>query len=214
MKIGAFMLEIPEGKETDGGYVVLSHGQHYSLRVRSDWEGDSDVEISIDGDSVGGWRLEPGITYRIERSVNDPGKFTFYVAETGEAKMAGIVKNDSTGLISARFLPEKVAPKPTIRFMPGDNTLNAAAPTPDDSGLGLGAAMPGFSSHVKLPSPPSGALAGGTGLSGFSEQTFGEAARVIKHDLEAAVTINLRLIAISTAPRPLHRANPVPPPVG
>lgn len=63
---------------------------------------------------------------------------------------------------------------------------------------------------------PTGLRAGGTGLSGESQQPYIDAER-IEYDLAAAVTISLRLAAVSlnsATPRPLKsNSNRVPPPL-
>jgi tellurite resistance protein len=63
---------------------------------------------------------------------------------------------------------------------------------------------------------PTGLRAGGTGLSGESKQTYTDVER-IEYDIAAAVTISLRLAAVSlnsATPRPLKsNANRVPPPL-
>ncbi|NJK93380.1 MAG: hypothetical protein HC904_17145, partial [Blastochloris sp.] len=63
---------------------------------------------------------------------------------------------------------------------------------------------------------PTGLRAGGTGLSGESKQTYSDVER-IEYDLDAAVTISLRLAAVSlnsATPRPLKsNSNRVPPPL-
>lgn len=56
-------------------------------------------------------------------------------------------------------------------------------------------------------------IAGGTGLSGESDQNF-SAASAIEHDHAQAVTIYLRLVAVPDEPRPMHRRETkIPPPV-
>lgn len=56
--------------------------------------------------------------------------------------------------------------------------------------------------------------AGGTGLSGKSDQQFRSVA-ALDYDEDGFVTINLRLVSIAEEPRPLFpKCTPVPPPVG
>jgi hypothetical protein len=56
------------------------------------------------------------------------------------------------------------------------------------------------------------AMAGGTGLSGHSDQEFTTVA-ALDYSPQEFVTINLRLISVVDEPRPLFVSNPVPPPV-
>ena len=56
---------------------------------------------------------------------------------------------------------------------------------------------------------------GGTGLSGESKQRFVNVERITYEDAKEFITINLRLVAAVTEPRPLFpRSTPVPPSVG
>lgn len=65
--------------------------------------------------------------------------------------------------------------------------------------------------HI-LRSRPASRL-GGTGLFGVSRQEF-TAAPTIKYDHAGFITINVRLVAVETTPRPLFsKSNPVPPPL-
>ncbi|PZU93408.1 MAG: hypothetical protein DCE90_16715 [Pseudanabaena sp.] len=57
------------------------------------------------------------------------------------------------------------------------------------------------------------AMAGGTGLSGHSDQEFTTVA-ALDYSPQEFVTINLRLISVADEPRPLFASTPVPPPVG
>lgn len=56
------------------------------------------------------------------------------------------------------------------------------------------------------------AMAGGTGLSGHSDQKFTTVA-ALDYAPEEFVTINLRLVSLADEPRPLFTSTPVPPPV-
>jgi len=56
------------------------------------------------------------------------------------------------------------------------------------------------------------AKAGGTGLSGYSDQEFTTVA-ALDYSPQEFVTINLRLVSVADEPRPLFGSTPVPPPV-
>ncbi|MDB9493847.1 hypothetical protein PN441_20220 [Spirulina major CS-329] len=125
---------------------------------------------------------------------------------------------------------------PAANFITLERTVNDtgrftfyAIATPEAQQAGLNAADPNLGlvqvvftpeltpqRRIRYFSAPqsSSRQAGGTGLSGRSDQQFGTAAR-IQHDLSQQTTISLRLIATPQAqPRPLRPlSNPVPPPI-
>jgi hypothetical protein len=187
MKLNDFEVVIPEGDETEVGYVCLKHGTQYSIKLRNHSERLlCNATVEIDGRSVGTWRVDQGDTITIERPVHDSGRFTFYQEGTPEATKANIRLTDELGLISVLFRPEKRKDVPSIQCM--------AAPR----------------QYMAAPRPYA---AGGTGLSGKSAQQFDEAEE-IEIDDETSVTIHLRLVAIQNEPRPLFaRESHVPPAV-
>jgi hypothetical protein len=186
MKLNDFEVVIPEGDETEVGYVCLKHGTQYSIKLRNYSERlRCNATVKIDGRSVGTWRVDRSDTITIERPVHDSGRFTFYQEGTPEAAKANIRATEELGLISVLFRPEKE--KQASLFMAGPSIQRMAGPRPF--------------------------AAGGTGLSGKSSQQFDEAAE-IEIDDEKAVTIHLRLVAIQNEPRPLFALEtPVPPAV-
>lgn len=106
MKLHQYELAVVAADETEEGYVILTHGQRYSLRLSNDRSYRCDVAVSIDGNHVGTFRLNAKASSVIERPVDDDGYFTFYELVTEEARRAGLTSNDQTGLITAIFMPE------------------------------------------------------------------------------------------------------------
>ena len=106
MKLYHYSVIIPEGKESNDGYVCLKHGIPYTLELRNEDSSRCDAEVFIDGQRVGLWRVESKKPLRLERPSHDTGRFTFYATGTKEAAKAGIVANDTAGLISVVFKPE------------------------------------------------------------------------------------------------------------
>lgn len=193
MKFDNYSVRIVEGKELSCGYVALRHGQQYtiSLIILTDWENKlahrANAQITIDGIDIGTWRVESGRIITIEHPVNDDGKFTFYRADSSEAIAIGLdsVNRNQLGLVSVTFTPELQRSKSVLRNIFDENTTRG------------------------------GISAGGTGLSGRSDQQFDIAENIIL-DRSKAVTISLRLVCDSSRddnePRSL-RGNPVPPPL-
>jgi hypothetical protein len=129
MKLNDFEVVIPEGDETEEGYVCLKHGTQYSIKLRNHSERlRCNATVKIDGRSVGTWRVDQGEAITIERPVHDSGRFTFYQEGTPEAAKANIRPTDELGLISVLFRPEKRKDDP---FIP---RLSMAGPRPYAAG--------------------------------------------------------------------------------
>ena len=177
MKLADYRLGIPEAQELEDGYAVLQHGTQYTLLLVNDSDRRCDVKVTIDGNSVGIWRVNAQEEIHIERPAEDTGRFTFLKHGTAEGDAADLVKSEELGLISAEFRPER-------RMAPSLN----AAPLGDYD-------------------------AGGTGLSGKSEQRF-DNVRALDFDPHEVTTIHIRLVSRRIEVRPLvPRSTPVPPPV-
>ena len=57
MKLHQDELAVLAAEETQEGYVLLNHGQRYSLRIANEGSMRCDVELIIDGNHVGTFRL-------------------------------------------------------------------------------------------------------------------------------------------------------------
>ena len=137
----------------------------------------------------------------IDRPADDTGCLTFYRAGSKKGKKAGIANVDSNdmGVISVEFRPEK---KSRPKGVAGSQVMNIAR------GQVAGDFTP-TSDCCQLIS------AGGTGLSGKSNQEFHEVPNV-KYNQSDVVTINLRLVEGNESPRELmsqSKSNSVPRPV-
>lgn len=202
MKFDNYSVRIPEGKELANGYVALEHGTQYSisLAILTDWVSKSvqraNAQITIDGIDIGTWRVTSGRMTTIEHGVDDDGKFTFYRADSREAIAVGFdsVNRNQLGLIVVTFTPEMITSRPQQI----SKSITRGSLNEYDENTTRG-----------------GHSAGGTGLSGRSNQEFDYAENMIT-DPSKAVTISLRLVCDSqrndNEPRPL-RGNPVPPPI-
>jgi len=201
--------------EDEQGYVYMLHGDVYGIWLRNHTGSNTDVIVEIDGKEVGGWRLGSYLNAVIERPADDTGKFTFYEIGSNEAQKVGlnsIARND-LGLVKVTFIPEKVnfcrQDLPAIESYSGAKG-GGAAKGGDWSEAFSSGSRGGCGQSMSTRS------AGGTGLSGRSDQRFGTAGP-IDRDYDRQVVINLRLVAKpSDEPRPLRRAatsNLVPPPI-
>lgn len=183
MYLNQFSVVIPEGNETSGGYIEMQHGKQYVVRLRNDRSVACDAHVEIDGKNVGTWRLQARQNATLEHPVHDQGRFTFYRLGSVEAEQAQLSNSPNLGLVKVTFTPG-YAPRP------------------------LSTPMVSYSSYSGQ-SVMRGA--GGTGLSGHSNQHYG-VAREIELDYSQQTVIHLRLIEASNVVRPLTQfSSPVPP---
>lgn len=200
--------------ETKEGYAGLAHKETYKLRFKNDSDERIVAATKIDGKEVGNWVIGAHQTVDIDRPVEIAKLFTFLAKGTKEAKQAqlGKVAEDDLGLVSVTFTPEKKKEFAirTPRWN-DDDLLRSSLSLQALGGARRGETAKSFG-------------AGGTGLSGHSDQSF----RTVSFDGDDVrnVTLNLRLVhdkARTTKPdfQPLGGGNtpasgstPVPPPVG
>lgn len=234
MRIGNCILLIPEGREFGSGHVALQHGQQYTLSLRNCWtDRDADVEVSIDGKSIGEYRVERNQTVILERSSSDPGRFTFFKAESKEGEAAGKqeIPVENRGVVTARFRPG-LSIKPIKKITRGAGGQSAGGDLwrqTFSKGGGEGTTPTSVELQSSLRSentvrtcgmmgfaPASDQVeAGITGLTGKSNQTFVTVANLV-YDPEQEVTIHLRLVA-ETEPsvrKLVGNSNPVPAAIG
>jgi hypothetical protein len=224
MRIGNFSLMIPEGRERGSGHVEIEHGKQYTLKLfNHNWNVAADVEITVDGKPIGGYRLKRGGGINLERSYLDQRRFTAYHGGTADAQAAGADKIGAGefGTIVARFRPEKrVAPQPTqtVRKMGGTTETCADAAHVSAAGPDVMMGLCGLCDQEEKTSggiTTRGMKPAMTGLSGHSDQEFVEVPE-LDYDLAAEVVITLRLVGVENGPGELRgetQANQVPRPV-
>lgn len=221
--------------EDGDGYVYLSHGDVYQIKVRNGSPENCGVSIEIDGKKVGAWRVNAYYSGTIERSVDDEGRFTFYELDSDEATksdLTSVAKNE-LGLVKVTFIPEKAVAEhpgmPVIDMYPGSSVggmkgegsygsienQNRGMPT---RGAESYSGSRGGAGGQSVASGSRGRSAGGTGLSGRSSQQF-DRVEQMDLDYDRVTVINLRLVAKpNDEPRPLRAvssimSNLVPPAV-
>jgi len=219
MRLDEFTLEITGGNERTNGQVLMNHGQGYEIVLRNHSFRNADVELSVDGNSIGTFRVNSHGTVRLERPENDNGKFTFFRLNSTEAKLGGIQNNDAIGLITATFRTgrKKYVPPVEVKTSGGvfskgfarrgpsgqSATLSAGeAVVPmgyqGSRGIGYSAeSIPVAQSAMFLSAAPAQAMyhatgAGGTALAGHSAQRF-NSVEALEYD-GVETTINLRLV--------------------
>ena len=204
MYLNDFSVRIPEGLEIPGGYVEVQHCQRYRLVLGNRHSVRCDARVEIDGKHVGTWRIEPNGSITLERPVHDTGHFTFYQVGTKEAMQAALDSNDpNLGLVKVTFTPEKrqewVAPTNTY-WIRSDQPWEYVLQYSSENPRGIKEIT---SCYAMMNSGPT-SRAGGTGLSGTSNQKFSDASCIV-YDYTQQTVIHLRLIANNEneGPRPL-----------
>ncbi len=184
---GGYSLTVSAGAEDGNGYVRLRDGQVYQICIRSERSERSDVELNVDGLSIGTFRLNPYSNVCLERPSGSRGNFTFYKADSygGVMSGSGVVGRTQRGLVSANFIPERAA-QPMLRSAPAMGRM--AAPEAGAAGaMTFGAPAP--TAQQFDPNLSSGV----TGLTGQSSQQFAQT-QPIQRDNARAVSLELRLV--------------------
>lgn len=238
MFLNDFSIVIPQGTE-DNGYVLLPHGKVYTLRLRNRRSVEADACVEIDGKNLGTWRLDPGESLELERPAEDTGMFTFYRSGTGEAGQVGeaSIAREDKGLVKVSFLPDKRPPSfnktlsaggtqsrgvsPDVHLYSSQISTNYGSPEMSASAQSEGSSSMNFmhdvqSSTLDSMTPPAGAEAGVTGLSGQSSQVFGTVGPLRDPDYSQMTIIQFRLIEGKSDPRelkPATNSTAYPPPI-
>ncbi len=207
MLLNGFSVRIANGVEESSGYVSMRHGQVYQIQLRNNNSRRCDAQIEVDGKVVGVWRLNAYQSSQLEHPAHDEGKFTFYKLGTQEAQSAQLSASDpNLGLIKVTFTPEKEVRPATVSVgYSGTATYRGLGDTysSDVYSMPKGIDM-SFTSQSRS--------SGGTGLSGHSNQQYGQAAE-IEYDYSGQTVIHLRLVCKDDdGVRPLTQySTPVPP---
>lgn len=230
MRLNGFSVRIVSGPDREhNGYVTLKHGATYKIVLRNDNPERCDAEVSIDGKSVGAWRIDGRSSVTLERPVSEAKKFTFFRAGTAESVQAGLgdVSDQNLGLIRVVFKPEaKVKPLQDggpVTWHHADEIYPTISVTySDHAGGGNMRSGGGILRSMSLTSSAGigevscyNAEAGGTGLTGYSGQTFYSTSYLPEYDTSRITTIHVRLVAEQERVNitPLRTETDVPPPV-
>ena len=124
MKRESFSMTIPEGTERSDGYVELQHNTQYTLVLANESQRLCAVEVHIDGERTGSWRIPPRSAIQLERPVFDSGRFTFYKSGTPEVSAESMPAEEVAGLIRAQFKPQLIIPA-TTQLKPDRKNIEA-----------------------------------------------------------------------------------------
>jgi hypothetical protein len=220
MYLNGFSVRVAPSTKEDNGYVVMQHGRQYHLVLRNSHPERCAAKVEIDGKDVGTFRINGSSNITLERPAHDDGCFTFYKVGTREAAQAGLNESSTDlGLIRVTFTPEKhyVAPvrelkgpmyesEPSRWYGSGYTICDSHSTSYTAGGMSTsrGPAMAAIGDFT----------AGGTGLSGTSDQRF-HTVPDLDYDYSRQTVIHIRLVADDDGPRPLTAySTPVPPRVG
>jgi len=99
-----------------GPLYVMKDGQHYGVYLRNDSAVPCLCELSIDGEKMGTYKLQPHSAYTIKRPVHENRCFTFLKATASalgiadymnapETAVRAWLNSTNTGLVEAKFIP-------------------------------------------------------------------------------------------------------------
>jgi hypothetical protein len=190
-------------------YYALKHKSEYSLKLTNNHNTRCDVDVKIDGEIVGSWRMESFSTIEIERPSHINRKFTFLQENSSDAKNAGIFSGKSkNGLITITFKPE-YAPPVIINYNSNNNN--------NSSDFGINE-MRSQSASYNLCASDGGCIknnkydqynqlyfndsdsysytikSGATALGDNSDQSFSSTSPLKNYDKSKITTIHLRLV--------------------
>jgi hypothetical protein len=225
MYLNGFSVRVTSHKgEQPGGYVLMQHGKHYRIVLHNHNNERCAAQVQVDGKDIGTFRINGNDSLTLERPAHDDGRFTFYKLGTPEAAQVGLDGSSSElGLVRVTFTPEKHQ-EPVQWITTGTYAVGSAGGWYDSptytSCHSLGeptASLGGGARGMSAVSAPKAqnCAAGGTGLSGHSDQHFHTVAN-LDYDYTRQTVIHLRLVCdMCQDPRPLTSySTPVPPRVG
>lgn len=158
-------------------YFSLPHMAEYSINLTNNRSTRCDAEVSIDGESVGIWRIEAHDNIILERPANTNRRFVFVDEKSSVAQGAGIEYNNNNGLIKVVFSPERA------------------------TGYQMQSVCPSFESDQLYLSSTNGSFgSGATVLGGRTRQNYGTTNQFIDIDEINTTTIYLRLIVSKHQP--------------
>lgn len=191
-------------------YFALRDQQPYEVRLRNDRCTRCDVELSIDGESVGIWRILPYSHIQLRRPANLDRQFVFVRESSKIAQSTGIVPGDAkNGLISARFIPEvnicmwqsPLMCSSSSPLMFGGTTRGTTQYAPTSFGSTFGSTFESTFGSTALPSfsasnfgSSTSFTSGATVLGGFTGQNFHSVEPITNIDEENVRIITARLV--------------------
>jgi hypothetical protein len=240
MYLNRFSVKI-NGKKEDSGYVEMKHGETYTIVLKNDNNEKCDAFVEIDGKDMGAFRINGHSNIHLERPANEAKKFTFYQLGTEEAESVGLhkIEKGKMGLIKVVFKPEKKKEIKRVKCYDNFNskplwsgtntpfnitTTTTIGSTPQEynylymnDNIDMDDCICNDTCRTTfrgITEPK----AGGTGLSGRSNQKF-ETVSSLNYNEDRITAIYIRLIPekeIREDPselKPVVKSTPIPPPI-
>ena len=108
MQLNNFSVRIPEGPETQSGYVELHHEQQYSILIHNYANTDCIAQVYVDGKDVGRFHVKAKSNLKLERPENANRKFMFLAVDSADAESESkSVATAYQGLVQVSFFPLK-----------------------------------------------------------------------------------------------------------
>ncbi|XP_067054537.1 uncharacterized protein [Acropora muricata] len=105
-----YSVQIVGGKHfstPDGEFVELKSGTQYEIRLKNSHPYACHVDIFIDGYDVGGWIMQGGQQFTVERPAHEAKKFTFYrVKKAPKGSGIDASRTEENGVVKCVFTPE------------------------------------------------------------------------------------------------------------
>lgn len=188
-------------------YYALKNDEEYKIRLHNDRCTKCDADVTVDGEHIGKWRIDPYTRITIERPSNIERKFVLVRECTDRAKKAGVVSGrNKNGLISVTFTPEKEIAQTTrsgIRSCASTNRgfLQSSSDSyddlsDDDGEPDLERYVPSMMKSVDETKPrgTSSLKSGATILGRHSDQKFNSVKSITYIDHINITTITIRLV--------------------
>lgn len=204
-------------------YYAMAHLSEYKIELTNNHPTRCNANVSVDGESIGTWRVESNSKIIIGRPANLNRVLVFVEDKSGLAKKAGIDSSNynSNGVVSVKFTPEQMKQWPfsVNAYMSTPTFYNPGSLEYQDVGTNEGVNTRGNNAMVSkdLIWTPSAAqyyqhstgsipqmmsnnntsfAAGASALGRGSDEYFNEAEPLTSVDKKNITTINVRLIAL------------------
>lgn len=195
-------------------YFSLRNLSEYKIKLINNRKTRSDANVSIDGESIGTWRIPSFSSIIIQRPANVNRKLIFIKENSYTAKYTDISQNDyNNGLVTVVFTPELECifqykrltgfiRSPTFfderndnnRVKYGYDLVGGVRRQSGDSYSTNSSQLYSNMHNFSLKSDTSGYKLGATILGGGTDQHFTASSKIYKYDKNNITTINARIV--------------------
>lgn len=179
--------------EDGAHYVVLPNDTAYAIRLINRHNVRTDAYVWVDGNSIGGFVLNPSSSETIRRPGQIDKQFVFFSEWSPESREAGVSPgNPDNGLIQVMFKPQK-----PIRYTRIPSSRVVLSPQRMRPASSAQMALPNIGAHRAMMPARTPYESGATLLGGTSYQEFNEVPPLRKDEIDKfnETEILIRLIA-------------------